>query len=181
MKTLLIALLTLGTLHMATAQNYVRELDRKTGKPCLRGKITFTDIEKETVNSWFKKGVDAYEPNVTLTNELKSLAAPYRFVVFAGTWCEDTHNMLPKFYKTINMADIDLHAVEMYGVDRNKETLNLEHVFYNIKRIPTIIVMLQNREVGRIIENVNESIEADLLRIIEKDAKELEKKKAAKK
>jgi hypothetical protein len=41
--------------------------------------------------------------------------------------------------------------------------------------------MLQNREVGRIIENVNESIEADLLRIIEKDAKELEKKKAAKK
>ncbi|MEN9964666.1 MAG: hypothetical protein RL582_1761, partial [Bacteroidota bacterium] len=61
------------------------------------------------------------------------------------------------------------------------ETLNLEHVFYNIKRVPTVIVMLQNREVGRIIENVNESIEADLLRIIEKDAKELEKKKAAKK
>ncbi len=166
---------------MATAQDYVREMDRKTGKPILRGKITFQQIEKETVNSWFHKGADEYEPNSLAIKDLRSLWSPYRFVVFAGTWCEDTRVLLPKFYKVLNMADIDLHAVEMYGVDRNKETLNLEHVFYNIKRVPTIIIMHQKREVGRIVENVNVSIEEDMLRIIEKDAKELERIRAASK
>lgn len=181
MKQLFLALILLSFVQMATAQDYVREMDRKTGKPILRGKITFQQIEKETVNSWFHKGADEYEPNSLAIKDLRALWSPYRFVVFAGTWCEDTRVLLPKFYKVLNMADIDLHAVEMYGVDRNKETLNLEHVFYNIKRVPTIIVMHQKREVGRIVENVNVSIEEDMLRIIEKDAKELERIRAASK
>jgi hypothetical protein len=41
--------------------------------------------------------------------------------------------------------------------------------------------MHQKREIGRIVENVNVSIEEDMLRIIEKDAKELERIRAASK
>jgi hypothetical protein len=65
-------------------------------------------------------------------------------------------------------------------VNRKKEALNIEHKFYNIERVPTIIVMHQYREVGRIIESVSGSIEEALLNIMLPDAQKLEAKRAAK-
>lgn len=161
------------------AQNFVREKDPKTSKPCLRGKITFRDIQNESVNKWFYKNANEYEPRDYAIRKLRSIHSPYRFVVFAGTWCSDTHDLLPKFYKVLNMADIDLHAVEMYGVNRKMKALNLEEVVYKIERVPTIIVFHQDRELGRITETVSQSIEEDLVNIIEKDFEKLQAARAA--
>lgn len=152
------------------AQDFVREIDKKTEKVLLRGKITFEDIREETTCSWFDKNANIYKPNQAAIDVLEEVAKPYRFVVFAGTWCGDTKDLLPKFYKVLKTAGIDLHSVEMYGVNRQKEALNIEHTLYNIGFVPTIIIMQQAREVGRIVETVESSIEEDLLRIIEKDA-----------
>jgi thiol-disulfide isomerase/thioredoxin len=180
MKKILLALLTLGFMQQAIAQNFVREMDTKSKKPILRGLITFQDIQDETVCNWFNKGAEAYNPNEMAIKELRSVWTPYRFVVFVGTWCEDTQYLLPRFYKTLQDAGIDMHSVEMYGVNRDKTTLNLEHVFYNIQRVPTIIVMQQHREVGRIVETANFSIEEDLVRMLEKDAPILERQRIPK-
>jgi len=87
--------------------------------------------------------------------------------VFIGTWCEDTQHLLPQLYRTLQDASYDFNALEMYGVNRMKEGLNAEHLIYNIKYVPTIIVMDRFKEVGRIIESVNTSIEEDLLDILE--------------
>lgn len=164
----------------AQAQDFVRELDKKTDKVVLRGKITFDDIRDESIYKWFENGSKGYEPDADAIEGLRRYSGNYRFVVFAGMWCEDTWNLLPKFHKVLKEAHIDMNAVVMYGVNRRKEALNIEHLFYNIKSVPTIIVMMQQREVGRIIESVNKSMEADLLSLIEKDALEMERKKAAK-
>jgi thiol-disulfide isomerase/thioredoxin len=179
MKKVFFILLTMATVHLAAAQSYVREKDSKSGKPCLRGKVTFQEIEDESVNKWLYANANAYEPNDGAIRQLRSIHSPYRFVVFMGTWCSDTHELLPKFYKVLNQADIDLHAVEMYGVNRDKKSLELEHVVYKIERVPTIIVLHQNREVGRITESVSRSIEDDLVQIMAKDFEKLEAARAA--
>lgn len=179
MKKIFLLLLTMATVHIASAQSYVREKDPKTGKPLLRGKVTFQEVEDESVNKWLYANANAYEPNDADIRELRRIHAPYRFVVFMGTWCSDTHDLLPKFYKVLNQADMDLHAVEMYGVNREKKSLELEHVVYKIERVPTIIVLHQNRELGRITESVTNSIENDLVQIMQKDFEKLEAARAA--
>lgn len=179
MKKIFFTLLTFLLVQMATAQNYVREKDPKTGKPCLRGKVTFQEVEDESVNKWLYANANAYEPNDGAVRQLRAINSPYRFVVFIGTWCSDTHDLLPKFYKVLNQADIDLHAVEMYGVNREKKSLELEHVVYKIERVPTIIVLHQNRELGRITETATTSIEEDLVQIMQKDFEKLEAARAA--
>lgn len=161
----------------AMAQDFVREKDRKTGKVLLRGLIKFDDLQDEAVYKWFGAGVSKYQPKEEAIDGLKKYNAPYKFVVFLGTWCEDSQNLIPQLYKALTVAGIDLHAVEIYGVNRDKETLNLESKLYNITRVPTIIVMHQFREVGRITENVNASIEEDLLAIIAPDFEKLEQKR----
>jgi hypothetical protein len=55
----------------------------------------------------------------------------------------------------------------MYGVDRNKKSNNKEEEAYKIINVPTIIVMKDGVELGRIVETTKTSIESDLLKIVE--------------
>jgi hypothetical protein len=149
--------------------NFVRELDKESGKPILRGTISFNDLLRESTCHWLTDSAKTYTPNEFVLSELGRMWHDYRFVVFAGTWCEDTQHWLPRFYKTIQEADIPEYAIEMYGVDRKKRALNHEEKVYKILYVPTIIVMHQQREVGRIVESPAGSIEEALLNIIAED------------
>lgn len=177
-KYILFIFTLLLTTNFVIAQDFVREHDRKTGKPLLRGRLSFQDIMKESTCSWLEEGTEAYTPNRSAIEGLSSVWKEYRFVLFVGTWCDDTKNLLPKFYKTVLEAGISPYSVEMYGVNRGKQSLKDEHKFYKLERVPTIIIMHQKREVGRIVESVNTSIEEEMLAIMEKDAAEMEIKKA---
>lgn len=168
MNKILITIIALCSFCLTVqAQDFVRELDQKTDEPLLRGEITFEDLNDETAyNEWMKT---PYETSPIVMKKLKPLLSKYKFIVFAGTWCEDTQLILPQFYQTLKDANFNFDALEMYGVNRAKEGLNAEHLIYNIKRVPTIIIMDRFREVGRIVESLNESIEQDLLNILEAD------------
>jgi thiol-disulfide isomerase/thioredoxin len=146
------------------AQSFVREFDEKTEKPLLRGQITFDDILKESAYGWIN---DEYESQPRIIDDIKKLLPNYRLVVFVGTWCHDTQHLLPQLLQTLKDASFDFNALEMYGVNRAKEGLNSEHQIYNIQRVPTIIVMDRFKEVGRIVETVDSSIEKALLDILE--------------
>ncbi len=180
MKQIILVLLSFLSIKSMMAQDFVREEDKKTGKVLLRGKITFDNIINETTCKWFDTGVKAYQPNRSAVDELSKISGDYRFVVFAGTWCGDTKDLLPKFYKVLVESGFDMRAIEMYGVNRNKEALNIETTLYGIKNIPTIIVMHQFREVGRIVESVNTSIEEELDAMIRKDYSSVQKERIQK-
>lgn len=165
MKTIIIAIIAICTFSLNTkAQSFVRELDQKTDKPLLRGQITFEDIKTESVFSWMN---EEYQTDEIKVAKIKKLLPKYRMVVFVGTWCEDTQELLPQLYRTLLDASFDFNALEMYGVNRAKKGLNSEHQIYNIERVPTIIIMDRFKEVGRIIESVDSSIEQALLDILE--------------
>lgn len=169
MKTIL-ALLSLTLLSMnMQAQDFIREYDSKTEKPLLRGELSFEDLLAESTCSWLQEGAKEYTPNKETVKQLNALLPKYKIKVFIGTWCEDTQELLPQFFKTLTASSYDLNGLEMYGVNRNKEALNVEHKIYNISRVPTFIIMDRFREVGRITESVNVSIEADLLEILARD------------
>lgn len=165
MKKIIIAIVAICTFGLhSQAQNFVRELDQKTDEPLLRGQITFENLTSETAFSWINT---EYETTPGDVDKIKKLLPKYRLVVFIGTWCEDTQHLLPELYQTLKDASFDFNALEMYGVNRAKTGLNAEHQIYNISRVPTIIVMDRYKEIGRITESVEVSVEKDLLDILE--------------
>lgn len=84
-----------------------------------------------------------------------------------GTWCSDTHEMLPKFLKVLQEINYPVKQVEMYGVERKKDTRSGDVNKYNITNLPTIIVLDKSgKEIGRIIETVKKNIEGDLVKIV---------------
>jgi thiol-disulfide isomerase/thioredoxin len=136
----------------------------------LVGAITADDIVESKVCAWYQKGFDNYTPDSNRVRDLMKSLGQYHFVVFAGTWCEDTQYLLPKFAKVMHACKVPDKDIEMYGVDRSKQALNVESLLYRVERVPTIIIINGPREIGRIVESLTQSnIETEILYLIEKD------------
>jgi thiol-disulfide isomerase/thioredoxin len=69
-----------------------------------------------------------------------------------GTWCEDSHYIIPKFYSLLDAAGFSTNQVTLIGVDRQKKTFSHLAEALNITNVPTIIVMKNGKELGRVVE-----------------------------
>ena len=116
--------------------------------------------------SWFKKGYDSYKPTAAALKVIKPQASTLHIEVFGGTWCDDTHELLPKFYKVADEAKITDSQITLHLVNRDKKTKDGSSEKYKIVNVPTYIIIKDGKEIGRIVESAKISIEADLAAIL---------------
>lgn len=162
----LIALLIISM--SAQAQfNFDVSKDEQSGQTMFVGRCTFDDITDEASFDWFTMSSNNYNPEALIIEELKKSLPSCKLYIFMGTWCEDTHNLLPKLYKTMLLSRCYTNY-KMYGVDRNKKSKDNEQEEFKVTNVPTIIVMKNGEELGRIVETAKGTIESDLLKILEK-------------
>jgi len=135
------------------------------------GQITFTNLDNDTSFTWLRSGEDAYTPDPQLIDYLDKNLKAYNIVIFMGTWCSDSHDLIPKVKRVLGSADFPDAQITMYGVDHEKKTKSGDEKKYGITYVPTIILFQNGREAGRITESVDKSIEADLAAIVKKDMK----------
>jgi len=144
---------------------YVTFKDSVDGGKVFDGLITFDDLNKEQSFTWLNV-VKEYKPSEDVTDFLQKYIKPYTMVVFMGTWCDDSHYLIPRFERVLQMINYPSSKLTMYGVTRAKTTRGGEEKKYNITLVPTIIVFKDGKEVGRITETVKKTIEEDLAAII---------------
>lgn len=132
-----------------------------------KGQCTFEDIEKVPAFHLSEQAA-AYQPAGPALESLQKDLKNYQLIIFLGTWCEDSHYLIPKLYKVLQASGYPSDMLTLYAADRSKKTKNHEEATFSITNVPTIIVMQNGRETGRITETVKKSIEQDLLDIIRK-------------
>ncbi len=118
----------------------------------LIGKISRSVIENDTAFGWFKENMKWGTANSKAVEIIQQNKNDLSFVVFAGTWCHDTQNILPVFYRMLDKAEFSNNKIILYGTDRNKITLNNLSERYKVTNVPTFIVYLKNKEIGRVVE-----------------------------
>ena len=168
-KLLALFLLIVSVNSHAQNKSYTESKDTEGGGLIYNGRLTFDDLDKETSFTWLKSGRDEYQPEARTLDYLRMYLNAYKMVVFMGTWCDDSHNLIPKLEKVLSLLSYPKSQLVMYGVDRGKTTNGGEQKTYAVKFVPTIILYLGDQEIGRITESVNKSIEADLAAMIKKD------------
>ncbi len=87
-------------------------------------------------------------------------------IVFLGTWCSDSRHQVPRFLKVIDLTRPSLERVTFYGVDRNKKSPGGNEGAYHIERVPTFVFLKQGKEIGRIVESPQTTLEGDMLSIL---------------
>jgi thiol-disulfide isomerase/thioredoxin len=117
-----------------------------------KGLISKNDLTSELTYKWYAESQKVYpRPDTAAVNAFRNHEDLY-FIVFGGTWCEDTHYVLPKFYKIQEAAGFPESHIALYATDRKYITEGNIAQAMNVKNVPTIIVMKDGKEIGRVIE-----------------------------
>ena len=153
MKKTFILTLLLGLISLsAFSQSQFEVLPDKDGGKILKGILPVDILEKDPSFKWFAEGQKGYTPDATALSGLKQMGDSIQLLVFMGTWCEDSHIVIPRFYSLIQQAGFSRDRLTIVGVDRNKKTHGHLTEALNVLNVPTILVMKNGKEVGRVIE-----------------------------
>jgi thiol-disulfide isomerase/thioredoxin len=116
---------------------------------------------------WFNQGKRAYTPDDDTVKELATYSRQLRFVVVMGTWCSDSQKHVPPFFKLMEALHVPDKRIALIGVNRNKQSREVDLAPLHVERVPTFIVFFEGKEVGRIVEETRTSLEKDLLEILQ--------------
>lgn len=136
----------------AQVQYEIRRDTQEGNAKILKGIINKSIIQNDTAFNWYQPSETIYYPDSSVVSVFKHANDSIQFVIFGGTWCEDTQFILPKFFKLLEMANINDDRVTLFGVDRNKKTLGHIAEAFHIINVPTIIIMKNGEELGRVVE-----------------------------
>lgn len=151
-KIIAAVILTLGLATISFAQNQYEVLVERPNEKSLKGIISQEVLLNDTTFKWYAENLKGYTPNASAVAGLKKHADSIQLLVFMGTWCEDSHNIIPKFYSLLETSGFSKDKVTLIGVDRAKKTLSHLTEALNIINVPTIMVMKNGKEIGRVVE-----------------------------
>jgi hypothetical protein len=112
--------------------------------------------------------VASYTPDEEALEKLGAISHPVEIEVVLGTWCPDSKRHVSEYFKVLDMLDNPHFSSAYIGIPRNKEARSPYIEGKDIQRVPTFIVRVDGKEIGRIIEIPKKSIEQDLLEILKR-------------
>ncbi len=149
------------------SQNQVKsQIDPRTSRKILVDRCERADLLDPSIEFFFEPEYDFYNPDTTKVKFLKAVAKDYTVVIVIGTWCGDSREQVPRFYKIADKIELDAAAIELIAVDRQKKGADIDVSPLNIVKVPTFIFYRNQKEIGRIIETPDTTLENDMLTII---------------
>ena len=136
----------------AVSQSQFQLLSERPNEKTYKGIISKELLMADTSFSWIRVNARYYTPDKNAVEGLRNNKDSIQLLVFMGTWCEDSQDIIPKLYALTDSAGFPQGRVTLIGVDRNKTTLSHLAEALGIINVPTIMVMKNGKEVGRVVE-----------------------------
>ncbi|HEU5290031.1 MAG TPA: hypothetical protein VFU05_05255 [Cyclobacteriaceae bacterium] len=142
-------------------------------EPKLLGIITIADLEKTPYAEWYTKNFNDYTPNPGVVEQLKKQKpSQYKIKILLGTWCGDSKREVPRMTKLLSQLEFPSKNLELIALNDSsavyKQGPNHEEAGLEIYRVPTFIILQNDKEIARINEYPAETLERDLLKIFSK-------------
>jgi thiol-disulfide isomerase/thioredoxin len=152
MKKILLIAILFASCSQKTYKTFYTVHENKQEK-VLQGIISRKAIESDTTFKWFPNNYKYALANTNAVDVFKKNKGKFKMMVFGGTWCEDTQNLLPLFYKLVEQSKYPKRKVTLVGVDREKKSGNELSEKHKITNVPTFIVLNnEGVEIGRVVE-----------------------------
>jgi thiol-disulfide isomerase/thioredoxin len=167
MKQFLLIAVIIFSAQLAFSQT---EISRDaSGNKVLKGFLTKQELATDSSFTWFAQNQQGYTPDANALQLLKNNRDSINIIAFGGTWCGDTKYILPKFFVLADAAGLSPDRVTLLGVDHSKKTIQHLSEVFGITNVPTIIVMKNGKEVGRVVEYGHTGLfDKDLAEILSK-------------
>ena len=97
-KILIVFIATILFSQVIFAQNQYEILPDRDGTKFLKGIVSKEVLLNDTAYSkWYTENLKGFNPNADAVLALKKNSDSLQLLVFMGTWCEDSHFIIPKF------------------------------------------------------------------------------------
>lgn len=150
-KTLYTVIATIVLTSSALAQNQFQVFSERPNETTFKGIISREALIADTSFTWLNSA-KSFVPERAAIEGLQKNKDSIQLLVFMGTWCEDSHDVIPRLFKMTDAAGFSQDRITLIGVDRKKTTLSHLTEAMGVTNVPTIIVMKHGKEVGRIVE-----------------------------
>lgn len=142
--------------------------DEKSGKPMLIGYTTLEAFNDTSFSRWWNAEYTMYDVDSSSAAELEEKIKDVRIIIVLGTWCSDSRREVPRLYKILDKIKYPVESVTLISVNRDKIGLENEVEGLQIDFVPTVIFSKDNKELGRIIEMPYDTLERDIMEILQK-------------
>ncbi len=88
--------------------------------------------------------------------------------IFIGTWCDDSKNLLPQIEMLFSMVGFPPDELTLYNLDKQKKSKSGIEKEFKIKFVPTIIFIKDGKELGRIVERPEDTLDKAVFDILKK-------------
>lgn len=140
-------------------------------RPILVGSVSRTDLKAEPYAEWFDGQYARYQPDAAIVERLKPLLGGASIEAYFGTWCGDSRRQIPRLVRLLDLAGFDERRLTLVALsDRAmefKQSPGRPEAKRYVHRTPTIVIVRDGGEIGRIVETPSGSLEADLVAILE--------------
>lgn len=141
-------------------------IDPDIDKEILIGQSNREGLLNAPFMNWFNAGYQAYTPDENTISELRKRRKNVTVTIIMATWCGDTREHLPHFFKIADAAKLNEKHIEMIAVNRARSAGEIDISALGITRVPTFIFKKDGIELGRIVESPTLSLEKDMLLIL---------------
>ncbi|MDN3637713.1 thioredoxin family protein [Simiduia curdlanivorans] len=98
---------------------------------------------------------------------LTSIDSAISLRVLFGTWCHDSVREVPKLIKLIELAENPNLSLRLTAISRDKLEPSAVVARYGLEFTPTLVVLKDKKEVGRIIEQPDANWASDIIALIQ--------------
>ena len=140
--------------------------DKKSNRRILIGLSNRQGLQQYPFSGWFNKEYGAYALNKEAVQGIKDDSNNLSIKLFMGTWCKDSRREVPRIYRILDAVGFDEPSLTLINLDREKSSPGEEEIGLNIHHVPTVILYKSGKEIGRIIEYPVQSLEEDMVAII---------------
>lgn len=138
----------------------------------LYGQVTTDSLLQAPYDEWYKKNYIDYTVNSSVKGSFKAVSLKgITIEAFFGSWCGDSKRELPRFIKVLDEIKFDKTSLKIIGTGGSdsmyKQSPQGEDKGKGIFRVPVFIVYKNGKEINRINEFPVETLERDLLAILE--------------
>ena len=142
-------------------------MDPRFDREVMVGKCTREGLEQdEEFGESFNDEYFDYQPNDVIISKIKKQKNNYEIIIVLGSWCGDSKEQVPRFYRIIDEARIKEKKLTVICVDGQKTCPDIDLQAYHIEFVPTFIFFRKGEEIGRIVETPQISLEEDMLNIL---------------
>lgn len=155
---------------MAAGAGGVRAFESRAEPEMLVGEISPQDLREVPYAEWYIAHRQAYQVDAESISDLPELFKDVAVTIIMGTWCHDSQRQVPRFYKILSTAGVNMSRVDLFAVDMNFTTPADEAAGLGITNTPTFIFYRDGKELNRIVETPVISLEKDVLTILRGEA-----------